>query len=74
MSRKVMFGEVVHKRESRCVVLVKKQVLDPLYKKKHLSYKKYHVHCVRNVALGEEVFFMENPPLSKSKKWVLLEK
>lgn len=74
-SRKVFTGTVVSdKMEKTIVVSVDTFGVHKLYKKRVKKSTKFHVHDENNTAkVGDVVKFMETRPLSKTKKYVLLE-
>ncbi len=56
------------------VVKVDTKKLHPKYKKQYLVSKKYQVHDEKGLAkVGETVHFVECRPLSKNKRWRLIE-
>jgi len=55
-------------------VLVKSVKTHPLYKKRFVVKKKYYAHDVENKSkLWDTVKIRENKPISKSKKWKVIE-
>ncbi len=74
-SRKVRVGTVVSdKMDKTVVVAVERRVLHPLYGKPMIRTKKYHAHDEENSARqGDVVRIMETRPLSKTKRWRVLE-
>ena len=45
----------------------------PIYKKRMKIKKKFHVHDELGVKIGDEVVIVETRPMSKTKKWKVLE-
>jgi small subunit ribosomal protein S17 len=74
-ARKVRVGRVVSDRQQKTVVvLVERRVAHPLYGKQVVQTKKYHAHDEENVAhSGDVVRIVETRPLSKTKRWRVLE-
>lgn len=74
-SRKVRQGVVVSiSGDKTCVVEIKERKQHPVYKKMMTSTKKLHAHDEKNEAgLGDTVRVMETRPLSKMKRWRLIE-
>ncbi len=74
-SRKFFTGTVVSdKMEKTIVVSVDTFGVHKLYKKRVKKSTKFHVHDENNTAkIGDVVKFMETRPLSKTKKYVLVE-
>jgi len=71
---KTFIGKVVSdKMEKTVVVSVESQRLHPLYKKVVRKKKKYHVHNDVGVKEGEMVKFVETRPISKTKRWKIVE-
>jgi small subunit ribosomal protein S17 len=74
-SRKVRLGTVVSdKMDKTVVVAVDRQVPHPLYGKRVVRTQKFHAHDEENTARqGDLVRIMETRPLSRTKRWRLLE-
>ncbi|QBG47779.1 30S ribosomal protein S17 [Verrucomicrobia bacterium S94] len=73
--RKKREGRVVSKSgDKTVVVLIERRVRHPLYEKEIRVSKKVHVHDEENKAgVGDVVRVMETRPLSKLKRWRLVE-
>lgn len=73
--RKVREGLVVSdKMDKTIVVLEELMVLHPIYKKRMKKTNKFKAHDENNVAqTGDKVRIMETRPLSKDKRWRLVE-
>ena len=73
--RKKREGRVVSKSgDKSLVVLIERRVRHPLYEKEIRVSKKVHVHDEENQAgIGDVVRVMETRPLSKLKRWRLVE-
>ena len=73
--RKTREGRVVSdKADKTIVVLIERRVRHPLYGKEIRVAKKVHVHDEENQAkLGDVVRIMETRPLSRLKRWRLVE-
>ncbi len=73
--RKVRQGVVVSTAgEKTCVVQVEERKKHPLYGKMITQSTKFHAHDEENVCgVGDTVTIMETRPLSKMKRWRLLE-
>lgn len=74
-NRKVRIGVVVSdKMQKSIVVAIKDREKHPLYGKFVKKTKKFHVHDENNEAhVGDTVSIMETRPLSKTKRWRLVE-
>jgi small subunit ribosomal protein S17 len=74
-SRKVRLGTVVSdKMDKTVVVAVERRVSHPLYGKQVVRTRKFHAHDAENTARqGDLVRIMETRPLSRTKRWRLLE-
>lgn len=74
-SRKVRLGTVVSdKMDKTVVVAVQRQVAHPLYGKRVVRTQKFHAHDEENTARsGDLVRIMETRPLSRMKRWRLVE-
>ncbi|MFC2170492.1 30S ribosomal protein S17 [Calditrichota bacterium] len=73
--RKVVTGTVVSNKGDKTVtVLVARRLQHPLYKKFITKSKKYHAHDeINQCGEGDLVKLMESRPLSKTKRWRVLE-
>jgi small subunit ribosomal protein S17 len=73
--RKTRVGKVVSdKMDKTAVVVIDRLVKHPQYKRYVRRRKKYAVHDETNQCrVGDTVRFMETRPLSKSKRWRLIE-
>ena len=74
-NRKVRTGKVVsNKMDKTIVVATEKLVAHPLYNKQVKHTKKYKAHDEENKCqIGDIVKIMETRPLSKDKRWRLVE-
>jgi len=73
--RKVRVGHVVSDRmDKTAVVKVERLTRHPLYGKTIMVSQKYKVHDPENACrIGDRVRIMETRPLSKEKRWRLVE-
>ncbi|MCP4686322.1 MAG: 30S ribosomal protein S17 [bacterium] len=73
--RKVRTGTVVSSTMDKSIIVrVDRQMLHPLYKKTVKASSKLYAHDEKNEAnVGDLVRLMETKPLSKTKRWRLLE-
>ncbi|MEL6132365.1 MAG: 30S ribosomal protein S17 [Bacteroidota bacterium] len=73
--RKVRVGRVVsNKMEKSITVLVERRVKHPIYGKFVKKSKKLMAHDEENTCgIGDTVRIMETRPLSKNKRWRLIE-
>jgi len=73
--RKTRVGMVVSsKMDKTCVVAVERIYKHKLYKKYVRSTKKYKVHDEENKTHdGDKVLIMETKPISREKRWRLVE-
>ena len=76
MPKRILQGVVVSdKNEKTIVVLVERRLRHPVLKKTVRLSKKYHAHDENNEAKsGDIVRIEETRPLSKQKRWTLVEK
>ncbi len=74
-SRKVRQGKVVSDSMQKTVVVaVQRRVADRLYGKQVVRTQKYYAHDEEGIAhAGDTVRIMETRPLSKQKRWRVLE-
>jgi len=73
--RKITQGYVVSdKMDKTCVIAVERYIPHPLYKKYIKRTKKFMVHDPNNEShVGDVVRVMETRPLSRHKRWRLIE-
>ena len=75
MPKRVLEGLVVSdKNDKTIVVKVERRLRHPVLKKTVRLSKKYHAHDEKNTAkTGDVVRIEETRPISKQKRWTLLE-
>jgi len=75
MPRRVLQGTVVSDKANKTVtVLVERRVRHPIYKKYIRKSKKYAAHDENNShKIGDVVSIIECAPISKSKRWTLVD-
>jgi small subunit ribosomal protein S17 len=75
MVRKIIVGTVVSNRmEKTAVVQVQRRFAHPVFKKYVSKRVKYKVHDEKNdLNIGDTVRIVETRPLSKDKRWKLLD-
>ncbi|PON19600.1 30S ribosomal protein S17 [Candidatus Entotheonella serta] len=73
--RKVLSGEVVSDRMDKTItVRVERRIRHSVYERVVKRSKKYHAHDEQNQCrIGDQVRIIETRPLSKTKRWRLLE-
>lgn len=76
MPKKVLEGVVVNNKADKTIsVEVERRVVHPKYKKIIKKTKKYAVHDPENkYKIGDVIKIIESIPISKTKKWAVLEK
>jgi small subunit ribosomal protein S17 len=76
MPRRLLTGVVVSdKCDKTVVVRVERFWRHPLYGKKVRRHEKYHAHDAENLfKIGDVVDILESPPISKKKKWVVVDR
>jgi small subunit ribosomal protein S17 len=71
---KTIIGKVITaKMKNTVVVEVEKSMAHPVYHKRIRRTKKYHAHNETEVKTGDIVKLAESRPLSKTKKWKVIE-
>lgn len=71
---KVLTGKVISKKmEKTATVVVERFIAHPIYKKRYKIVKKYHVHDEMGAKVGQKVRFAACKPISKLKKWKIIE-
>jgi len=75
MPKRVLQGTVVSdKNDKTIVVLVERRFRHPVLKKTIRRSKKYHAHDAANkFKVGDAVSIQESVPISKNKRWVVLD-
>ncbi|MBL8902819.1 MAG: 30S ribosomal protein S17 [Rhizobiales bacterium] len=75
MPKRILEGVVVSdKNDKTIVVKVERRLRHPVLKKTVRLSKKYHAHDEKNTAkTGDVVRIEETRPISKQKRWALLE-
>ena len=76
MPKRIFVGKVVSdKRDKTVTVEVTRTMMHPKYKKYIKRRKKFHAHDEDNSCrVGDIVKIIESRPISKTKRWVVLEK
>ena len=71
---KIFTGKVISTKMARtATVSVERVVVHPMYKKRFKRTKKYHVHDEIGVKTGDRVSFVACKPVSKLKRWKIIE-
>ena len=75
MTKKILKGKVVKNNRSKTItVLVERKYQHPVLKKVIKTKKKYHAHDEKNLLkVGDKVSIIETKPISKQKKFKVLE-
>ncbi len=75
-TRKVRKGVVVSRSGDKSIVVqTERRLRHPMYGKVVRQYKKFHAHDEKNEAkVGDQVVITECRPLSKMKRWRLVER
>jgi small subunit ribosomal protein S17 len=75
MPRRILQGVVVSDKGDKTVVVeVERRLMHPIYKKFIRRSKKYHAHDEQNkFKTGDTVRIRECAPISKLKRWVVVE-
>jgi small subunit ribosomal protein S17 len=75
MPKRVLQGVVVSDKNDKTVVVqVERRLTHPVLKKTVRLTKKYHAHDEANACHeGDVVRIQECPPISKNKRWVVLD-
>ncbi|MEI7907526.1 MAG: 30S ribosomal protein S17 [Bacteroidota bacterium] len=74
-NRKTRTGKVISNKMAKSIVVaIERKVAHPLYKKYFKRTTKFYAHDEKNEAgVGDMVKIMETRPLSKLKRWRLVE-
>jgi small subunit ribosomal protein S17 len=75
MPRRVLQGTVVSDKADKTVtVLVERRIMHPIYRKYIRKSKKFAAHDATNAhKVGDVVSIIECAPISKSKRWMVVE-
>ena len=75
MPKRQLMGVVVSDKSDKTIVVnVERRFTHPLLKKTVRRTKKYQAHDRDNAhKVGDTVFIQESKPISKAKKWVVVE-
>ncbi len=73
--RKARLGEVISNKMAKTIIVrVERRFSHPKFKKVVTGYKKFYAHDEKNEAkVGDRVRIEETRPLSKTKRWRLVE-
>lgn len=76
MPKRVLQGVVVSDKNAKTVVVeAERRYTHPLLKKTVRRSKKYHAHDENKAfKVGDQVSIIESAPISKLKRWVVVEK
>ena len=74
MTKKILKGKVIKDKNNKTVVvLVKRRFSHSFFDKVITSSKKYHAHDENNkFKVGDDVKIIESKPISKNKRWNVL--
>jgi small subunit ribosomal protein S17 len=75
MPKRILQGEVVSNKQAKTVVVkVERRFSHPVMKKVVRSSKKYYAHDEKNeCAVGDIVKIEEHSPISKLKRWIVVQ-
>ena len=71
---KIFKGKVVATKMAKTATVVVERILvHPIYKKRFKRVRKFQVHDELGVKIGDKVSFVTTRPISKLKKWKIIE-
>jgi len=75
MPKRVLSGVVIGDKTDKTVtVRVERRFADPVMSKTVRRSKKYHAHDADNrFKIGDRVLIQETVPISKTKRWIVIE-
>ena len=75
MPKRILQGTVVSDKSDKTVtILVTRKFKHPVYKKYVTSSKKYSAHDPKNAyKIGDKISIIEHAPISKMKRWLVVE-
>lgn len=72
---KIFKGKIISTKMTNTVTVeVERFLAHPIYKKRFKRNKKYQVHSEKELKVGDVVKFVETRPISKTKRWRVIEK
>lgn len=75
MPKRILQGTVVSDKNTKTVtVKVERKIRHPLYNKIIRRSKKYAAHDEQGCKVGDVVRIIESRPISKTKRWAVVEK
>lgn len=75
MPKRILQGVVVSDKNTKTVtVRVERKIRHPLYNKIIRRSKKYAAHDEQGCKVGDVVRIVESRPISKTKRWAVVEK
>lgn len=73
LKRKLIGTVVSDKMNQTVIVRIENIKTHPKYKKRYKVFKRYAAHNANNeYKLGEKVVIEEHPPISKTKRWIII--
>lgn len=71
---KIFKGKVISTKMAKtATVVVERMLVHPIYKKRFKRARKFQVHDELGVKVGDKVSFVTTRPISKLKKWKIIE-
>ncbi|MBI4032945.1 MAG: 30S ribosomal protein S17 [Candidatus Blackburnbacteria bacterium] len=71
---KALVGKVVGTKQNKTVIIeVERFSVHPLYEKRVKRTKRYPVHSETELKEGDKIRFVETRPISKTKRWRVVE-
>lgn len=71
---KIFKGKVISTKMAKTATVVVERILvHPIYKKRFKRVRKFQVHDELGVKVGDKVSFVTTRPVSKLKKWKIIE-
>ena len=77
MPKKKLTGLIVSNKMDKTIVVNVERIKEhPIYKRRYKVHKKYkaHVENSKDFEIGQKVIIEECRPISKDKKWTVIEK
>ena len=76
MTKRILQGVVISDKNDKTIIVnVKRKYVHPIFSKVITSKKKYHAHDKNNkFKIGDMVQIIESKPISKKKRWEVLDK
>jgi len=75
MAKKTLTGKIISNKMQKTVVVRVETIKEhPKYKKRYRTHKNYKAHSEGEYNMGDRVIIEETKPISKDKRWRVIQK